>query len=209
MNLLDLGPRAWLVEFDADGDGDGDPAAFAAAVRAAGHDDIVEVIPAARTVAVTVRDASSLPSVARWLTAIDVGMTVAAGSGRGAVEIPVVYDGEDLGAVAAATGMSVAEVVDRHAGASYRCGFCGFAPGFAYLRGLDEALHLARRSTPRTRVPAGSVAIAAEFSAVYPAASPGGWHLIGRTDVAMWCTDRRPPALVGPGVEVRFVRALR
>ena len=89
------------------------------------------------------------------------------------------YDGEDLADVAAACGMSTDEVVRRHVAGRYTCAFCGFAPGFAYLTGLDPALHLPRRPTPRTRVPAGAVAIAAEYTAVYPSPSPGGWHLLG------------------------------
>ena len=81
----------------------------------------------------------------------------------------------------------------------------GFAPGFAYLRGLDEALWVPRRSTPRTRVPAGSVAIASTYSAVYPGVSPGGWHLLGSTSTRVWDVDRDPPALLEPGTDVRFV----
>jgi KipI family sensor histidine kinase inhibitor len=94
-------------------------------------------------------------------------------------------------------------------GSSFRVDFCGFAPGFAYLTGLDEALWLPRRSTPRTRVPAGSVAIASEYSAVYPGASPGGWHLLGTTSAQVWDPDRVRPALLEPGTKVRFVRSVR
>jgi len=103
----------------------------------------------------------------------------------------------------------VAEVVDLHTSATYRCAFCGFAPGFGYLTGLDPSLHLARRATPRSRVPSGSVAIAAGYSAVYPTASPGGWHLLGRTHVELWRSDRDVPALITPGAFVRFVPARR
>jgi KipI family sensor histidine kinase inhibitor len=85
------------------------------------------------------------------------------------------------------------------------CAFVGFAPGFAYLTGLHPSLHLPRRATPRTRVPAGAVAIAAGYSAVYPSASPGGWHLIGHTDATMWDAGRDPPAAIGPGASVHFV----
>ena len=102
------------------------------------------------------------------------------------VEVPVTYDGPDLDEVARATGLSVAEVVDLHSSTPHRVAFCGFMPGFAYLVGLPSALHLARRTTPRPRVPAGSVAIAAGYSGVYPRESPGGWHLIGWTDVVLW-----------------------
>lgn len=95
--------------------------------------------------------------------------------------------------------------MERHAAGTYRAAFCGFAPGFAYLTGLDPSLHLPRRDTPRTRVPAGSIAIAAEYTAVYPSASPGGWHLIGRTDATLFDPQRQPPALIVPGTAVHFV----
>ena len=107
--------------------------------------------------------------------------------------------------MARATQLDRDEVVARHTGSSFRVDFCGFAPGFAYLSGLDEALWLPRRSTPRTRVPAGSVAIANVYSAVYPGVSPGGWHLLGTTTTRIWDVDRLPPALLEPGTEVRFV----
>ena len=92
-----------------------------------------------------------------------------------AVTIDVVYGGPDLVAVAEATGLTVGQVVERHLSGTYTVAFCGFSPGFAYLRGLDPALQIPRRAVPRTRVPAGSVAIAARYSSVYPSASPGGW----------------------------------
>ncbi|MEQ9164229.1 MAG: carboxyltransferase domain-containing protein, partial [Ilumatobacter fluminis] len=114
-------------------------------------------------------------------------------------------DGDDLAEVAERSGLSTADVIERHAGATFRVAFCGFSPGFAYLDGLPPELHLARRATPRTRVPAGSVAIAAGFSAVYPTASPGGWHLIGRTDVVLFDVRAEPPARLTPGTSVRFV----
>ena len=104
----------------------------------------------------------------------------------------------------------VGEVAARHAAPTYTCAFCGFAPGFAYLVGLDPALHLPRRATPRTRVPAGSVAIAAEYTAVYPSASPGGWHLLGHTTLALWDPlPRTRRRCVEPGTSVRFVPARR
>ena len=125
-------------------------------------------------------------------------------SGADVVRIPVVYDGPDLAEVADATGLTTREVVGLHTAATYRVDFCGFAPGFGYLSGLPEALHRPRRQTPRTRVPAGAVAIASHYSAVYPTASPGGWHLLGSTDVSMFDPARTPPALLAPGTRVRF-----
>jgi KipI family sensor histidine kinase inhibitor len=123
------------------------------------------------------------------------------------VEIVVHYDGPDLADVAALTGLSTREVVDAHTGRSWRVGFSGFAPGFAYLVGGDPRLDVPRRSTPRTRVPAGSVGLAGAFSGVYPRSSPGGWQLIGRTEQVLWDLDRDPPALLRPGMLVRFVDA--
>jgi KipI family sensor histidine kinase inhibitor len=123
---------------------------------------------------------------------------------RADVEIDVVYDGADLEEVARLTGLSQDEVVAAHTAAPLRVGFGGFAPGFAYLIGGDERLHVPRRAEPRTRVPAGSVGLAGEFSGVYPRESPGGWQLIGRTDAVLWDVNREPPALLLPGSWVRF-----
>ncbi|WP_377323398.1 allophanate hydrolase subunit 1 [Pimelobacter simplex] len=117
----------------------------------------------------------------------------------------VVYDGPDLAEVAGQTGLSEAEVVAAHTATPWRVAFGGFAPGFAYLVGGDPRLRVPRRAEPRTTVPAGSVGLAGEFSGVYPRASPGGWQLIGRTDVVLWDLDREPPALLAAGATVRFV----
>jgi KipI family sensor histidine kinase inhibitor len=121
------------------------------------------------------------------------------------VEVPVTYDGEDLADVATALGCDVAEVVRRHTAEQWTVAFCGFAPGFGYLSGASGAWDVPRRPSPRTRVPAGSVALAGEFSGVYPRESPGGWQLIGRTELAVFDLQRDPPALLLPGTPVRFV----
>ncbi len=118
--------------------------------------------------------------------------------------IPTRYDGADLDSVAQQTGLSREEVIRRHAEREYQVLCMGFAPGFAYLGELDPALVLPRRSSPRTRVPPGSVAIAGAQTAVYPFATPGGWHLIGSTLRAMFDAARTPPALLAPGDRVRF-----
>ena len=120
--------------------------------------------------------------------------------------IPVRYDGVDLEGVAVATGLSVAEVIARHSARAYTVDLLGFAPGFAYLSELDPSLQLPRRSEPRPRVPGGSVAIAAAQTAVYPLDTPGGWHIIGRTDTVMFDPAREPPALLRAGDTVRFER---
>lgn len=193
--VLPAGPTAWLVECD-------DPIGLTAAVAEAPV-PLLDVVPGARTVLVTVVDHRDLRAAREWLA--DVTARPSSAETSSTVEIPVTYDGEDLADVAAATGRSVEEVVARHTAGDYVSAFCGFAPGFAYLRGLDPVLVLPRRSTPRTRVPAGSVAIADDHTAVYPSVSPGGWHLLGRTTMTLWDLQRVPPAVLTPGTRVRFV----
>jgi KipI family sensor histidine kinase inhibitor len=123
------------------------------------------------------------------------------------IEIPVEYDGPDLAEVGELTGLGADGVVAAHTGTPWRVAFGGFAPGFGYLVGGDPRLEVPRRDSSRTRVPAGSVGLAGEFSGVYPRESPGGWQLIGRTDAPMWDLERDPPALLRPGAVVRFVAA--
>ena len=121
--------------------------------------------------------------------------------------IPVVYGGEhgpDLADVATVCGLSEAGVIERHAAADLRVLFLGFAPGFAYLGELPEALRLSRLATPRAHTPAGSVAIAGAMSGIYPADLPGGWRVIGRTPVVLFDPHRDPPAYLAPGDAVRF-----
>ena len=196
MRALPMGPRAVLVE-DV-----GDPAGWALGLRRLDLPGLVDVVPAAATVLVTCTDAAALAATAtRLAEAVPVG---ADDADRPEVVIPVRYDGADLAAVAASVGWSVDAVVAAHSGAGYVAAFCGFSPGFAYLAGLPEALHLPRRPSPRTRVPAGSVAIASGYSAVYPRESPGGWHLLGTTTAILFDPDAAEPALLRPGTRVRF-----
>jgi KipI family sensor histidine kinase inhibitor len=166
---------------------------------------MVDAVAGARTVLV-VGDVDVQPVLAWPLPGLAGGAgEVAEVTGDASeVEIPVAYDGPDLAEIAELAELSEAQVVDRHTAVTYTVAFTGFAPGFGYLTGLDPALRMARRETPRERVPAGSVAIAGEYAGVYPRESPGGWRLLGRTDVAMWDLDRDPPALLRPGVRVRF-----
>lgn len=119
------------------------------------------------------------------------------------IEIPVYYHGEDLDAVAEMLGIAPSEVIRRHCERDYRVAFCGFAPGFAYLSGGAD-FEVPRRETPRTRIPEGAVALAGNFSGVYPTDSPGGWQLIGVTPKRMWDINREPAALLQPGMRVRF-----
>jgi KipI family sensor histidine kinase inhibitor len=180
-----------------------DPAAVAGVLRrlAAVHGlALTDIVPGAETVLVSGPDASAAAELWPELNRIREPAWAPADP----VVVGVRYDGPDLAAVADATGLSVAGVIERHSARLYRAAFSGFAPGFAYLTGLDRALELPRRSNPRSRVPAGSVAIAAGYSAVYPRSSPGGWHLIGTTNAVLFDPDRDPPALIAPGAIVRF-----
>lgn len=201
MRLLPYGPLGWLVEL-----AERDVLGYARAVERGQHPDVAELVPAARTVLVHLRPGASAAAVGTWLETVEPELIEDDG-GQNDIEIVVTYDGEDLETVARACDLTVADVISRHTASRYVCAFCGFAPGFGYLAGLDSALHLPRRPSPRTRVPAGSVAIADTYAAVYPSASPGGWHLIGTTDVVMWEPTRRPPSLLAPGTAVRFVAA--
>jgi KipI family sensor histidine kinase inhibitor len=166
--------------------------------------DVVDIVPAARTILVTT--SGSLDELSRTLRAVEP----AAGTRTTGdlIEIPVSYDGEDLQDVADLLGCSSAEVVQRHTGEEWTVAFCGFAPGFGYLTG-SSSWDIPRRKSPRTKVPTGAVALAGEFSGVYPRESPGGWQLIGRTDVRIFDQERDPAALFHPGRRVRFVDAGR
>lgn len=177
--------------------------ALFAALTANPVEGVVEMVPAARTVMIRFRpDEISAQQLAARIALYDIGNRPDIIGET--VEIPVHYDGEDLADVAELTGLSVEEVILRHTQSTFTVAFCGFAPGFGYLVGGDPALHVPRRKSPRTRIPAGSVALAGEFSGVYPQNSPGGWQIIGTTPEKMWDLGRMPPALFQPGYTVRF-----
>ncbi|NQX33749.1 allophanate hydrolase subunit 1 [Herbiconiux sp. VKM Ac-2851] len=173
-------------------------------------DGVIDVVPAERTVLVTFDPAlTDAARVRRWLQeAAAAPETPGAGRAQQRVEIPVTYDGSDLDDVARALGLTVGELIALHTTTRWTAAFIGFAPGFAYLTGDDDGrLTLPRRATPRPAVPPGSVALAAGYCGVYPRESPGGWHLIGRTDALLWDARRDDPALIAPGTDVRFVDA--
>lgn len=174
---------------------------------------IEDLVPAARTLLVHfnpyVTHAQQLIESLRALALQAVQMEQGKeGTPGRLVEIPVHYNGEDLPDVAELLGISVAEVIARHTAQPYDAAFAGFAPGFVYLSG-GANFQVPRRQSPRTKVPAGSVALGGNFSAVYPSASPGGWQLLGVTDVAMWDLQRAEPAYIQPGFRVQFVDAAR
>ena len=197
--FLRCGREAVLAEVD-----DLDAAlALYAALREAGLPGVTDLVPAARTVLVRLDPAVTSPAAVRdAVAALEPG-----GRGQayaGTVEIPVVYDGPDLSEVAGHLGVTPEEVVARHTGTPWTVAFAGFAPGFGYLTGGHPSFDVPRRSSPRTRIPAGSVGLAGRFSGVYPSDSPGGWQLIGSTTERMWDPARAEPALLLPGVRVVF-----
>ncbi|WP_435846082.1 5-oxoprolinase subunit B family protein [Streptomyces diacarni] len=166
---------------------------------------VAEIVPGATTVLL---DGFPSADAARALAAELPGWDVPplTGSAESALEIPVRYDGPDLADVAALWGVAEDEVPRIHTAAAFRVAFCGFAPGFGYLTGLDERYHVPRRADPRTRVPAGAVGLAGPYTGVYPRSSPGGWQLIGTApETVLWDADRTPAALLAPGTRVRFV----
>ncbi len=207
MRFLPAGDGALLVELDS-------LERALALFHRVRHDPppgVEELVPAARTLLVHYRpsaiSSARLAGELRRLAAHpDIGEAAGAAlAGARLVEIPVRYDGEDLEAVAEWLGLTPAEVIERHTGTEFLAAFAGFAPGFVYLAGGDPCFHgVPRRPSPRTRVPAGSVAMAGDFSAVYPSESPGGWQLLGVTPYRMWDLARAEPALVQPGFRVRF-----
>jgi len=201
VNVLPYGDHAVLVE----------PADESAVLAmrdwlvAQRYPGIVAVVPAARTVLVEV-DPATLPVLRlRQLLADAVPSRPETTAGDELVELPVRYDGADLAAVAEQVGITTDELISLHSEAEYTVRFCGFSPGFGYLSGLHPRLRLPRLASPRPTVPAGSVAIADEFTAVYPRATPGGWRLLGSTEVALFDLSREPPAVLVPGIRVRFV----
>ncbi|MEU5426987.1 5-oxoprolinase subunit PxpB [Streptomyces olivoreticuli] len=200
LRALPVGRHALLVEAAT---GDDAQALHAELLRrhAAGTlPPVREIVPAARTVLLDglAEPRALAADLVRWsvppLTATEGAPVV----------LPVRYDGADLAEVAALWGVSEEEVARIHSGLEFRVAFCGFAPGFGYLTGLPERLHVPRRATPRTAVPAGSVGLAGQYTGVYPRSSPGGWQLVGRTDAVLWDAGREPAALLSPGTRVRF-----
>lgn len=180
--------------------------ALGAALEAAPLPGVTDVVPAARTVLLRLSPGTDPSGVAAAVTRIPLAADITRGAGE-TVTIPVHYDGEDLADIAELIGLSPREVVRAHTAATWTVAFCGFAPGFGYMVGDDPRFNVPRRGEARTRVPKGSVALAGEFTGLYPRSSPGGWQLLGRTDVVSWDLERDPPGLLRPGVRVRFEEA--
>lgn len=197
MRTRAAGDAAVLVET-------GGPAGpLAAAIRALRLPGVLDAVAGARTVLVVTEPGSwDLGALASRVAAATA--TAAEPARQPVTEMPVRYDGPDLAEVARLAGLAVSEVIARHAASEYTVGWLGFSPGFPYLTGLDPALDVPRLAAPRLRVPRGSVAIAGGLAAVYPTESPGGWRLLGRTTTVLWDAARQPPALLAPGMRVRF-----
>jgi KipI family sensor histidine kinase inhibitor len=198
--IRSFGEAALLVEVESPGRAQ----ALASSLRADPPTGVLEAVPGLESVLVELdplgpEPIAVIPALVERLAA--AGADVAVGTMH---TIPVVYDGPDLAEVATLTRMTPTEVIEAHSSSELRVLFCGFAPGFAYLGELPAALRVDRLATPRTRTPAGSVAIAGAMSGIYPADLPGGWRVIGHTDVTLFDPRRDPPALLLPGDRVRF-----
>jgi KipI family sensor histidine kinase inhibitor len=202
--VLDYGDQALMVQCGSTAE----VLAWTAALHGAAWPGVIDIVPAARTVLVKLDGPGRQSVIRQRLRKLRVDLKSfdeAARADRSAdVVIDVVYDGPDLVEVAEHTGLTTAQVIDAHTATLWRVGFSGFAPGFAYLVDGDPRLRVPRRSDPRTAVPAGSVALAGEFSAIYPRRSPGGWQLIGHTDAVLWDIERPDPALLTQGMWVQF-----
>lgn len=199
--VREYGDRALLLECGSTDE----VLALAAVLRDENLPGVTDIVPGARTVLLTFAAAEPPSALMSRLAEIRIPAPSVSSAPRPTdVVIDVVYDGADLSEVAALTRMSPGEVIEAHTGSPWIVGFGGFTPGFAYLVGGDPRLQVPRRAEPRTRVPAGSVGLAGEFSGVYPRESPGGWQLIGRTEAVLWDSGRPQPALLTPGMRVRF-----
>jgi KipI family sensor histidine kinase inhibitor len=171
--------------------------------RSAGEFAATDIVPGARSVL--------LDGVAPGTASLLAGWTPVSSTAEMTdvprVEIPTTFDGEDLSDVASRWDVSVPSAVARLTDAELTVAFCGFAPGFAYLRGLPEEWAVPRLAAPRPRVPAGAVALAGGYAGIYPTTSPGGWRLVGHTTANLFDVRRQPPALLAPGTRVRLVPA--
>ncbi len=201
LRFLPSGPKAFLVEVE-------DNAQVLSLLNEVAHrvhsdwiKHVVDIVPGERTVLFDgVMDLNvAQTDIQSW--------RLQAGPARPAMTVDVEcrYDGPDLGRVAELWRMSSEDLVDYHSRLPHRVAFCGFAPGFAYIRSLDEDHLVPRRASPRSNVAVGSVGIARTYTGIYPRPSPGGWQLIGRSDARIWDEKREPPALLTPGTRVRFI----
>ena len=214
---LALGDRALLLQFGScvDDSLSAHVQAAASAITKLKHSAVTSIVPAYAAVALELDliqlernggEAELRSQIEACLS--QLGSSLVALDSDALIEIPTRYggdDGPDLSAVSALLKCPESEIIRLHTAPTYRVAQVGFQPGFPYLLGLHPSLHLARRTSPRARVPAGSVAIGGAQTGIYPQASPGGWHLLGRTDLRLFDASRLAPALLVPGNRVRFV----
>lgn len=204
MRLLPCGDRAILVELE----NAAQRRRLDTRLRREAIPGTIDHVPGARTVLVTVSSSRELPGLAALLRGLSLdGSDAEPGGDEDVLVVEVRYDGPDLEDVAHRLGAHPREVVARHTGQEWTVEFAGFAPGFGYLVGAEGGLDVPRLDSPRTRIPAGSVGLAGPYTGIYPRASPGGWRLIGHTEIRLWDVNRDPPALLRPGRRVRFVEA--
>lgn len=200
MRVRRVGARALLIECRDDEHVEAWRARLWSSRDEVGFTDLV---PGARTVLIDgVDPAATSELLSTWAPAPGADRL----PGR-TVEIAATFDGEDLPEVAALWGVGVSEAAERLAETPLTVAFCGFAPGFAYLRGLRPEWSVPRLTSPRSRVPAGSIALAGSYAGIYPSASPGGWRLVGHTDQELFAVRDEPPALLRPGTRVRWMPA--
>jgi KipI family sensor histidine kinase inhibitor len=200
VNVIDYGDQALLLQLESTAE----VLTWAAALRETATPTVLDIVPAARTVLLELDGPGRQAAVRRQLQRMQVAAKAEPTAQGEPRVIDVVYHGADLDEVAELTGLTTAQVVNAHTATPWQVGFCGFAPGFAYLVGGDPRLAVPRRAEPRPSVPAGAVGLAGEFTGIYPRSSPGGWQLIGRTDAVLWDIDRPDPALLTPGSWVQF-----
>ena len=201
MKVRQVGGEALLIECP-DGERVEDWRAELWRRRAAGELRATDIVPGARTVLLD----GVAPGTEAQLAAWDPPPPGAARAAGPLVEVPTVFDGEDLASVAEIWRVTVAEAVRRLVDTPLTVAFCGFAPGFAYLRGLPDDWAVPRLAAPRPRVPAGAVALAGGYAGIYPTASPGGWRLVGRTAVELFDVRAEQPARLTPGTRVHLVQ---
>lgn len=203
-----LGERAVVLELEPPVSLESQQRIWGLSERLKSYPQVVETIPGMNNLTVVLADPqnTALDAIERLQRWWEESESLVPESRL--IEIPVIYGGEagpDLDAVAQHSQLSAREVVELHASTQYVVYFIGFQPGFPYLGGLDSRLHIPRRAEPRLVVPAGSVGIGGSQTGIYPLATPGGWQLIGRSDITLFDPSQQPPTLLRPGDSIRFI----
>ena len=201
MRLLPAGRTAVLVELDDAGQ----RRRLHRALSDHPAEGTVDLVPAQTTVLVQVESADLLPgAVAHVQDLLAGGLDAVEEGSREPLPVPVRYDGLDMSDMADLLDMTTDELVKHHSDQLWTVEFAGFMPGFGYMSGVDWPYRIPRRSSPRTRIPPGSIALADGFTGAYPQASPGGWQIIGTTEMTLWDENADPPALLLPGAVIKF-----